>query len=296
MKRRKFIATSSLFAFSVGAFGGISWNGKSFIGNSPTTSDILGPFYRPGAPVRNSLLIPGDEGSILNLSGTVFDIDGKSPQKDTLVEIWHANSKGEYDNTSLEYRHRGAAKTDQNGEYTFKTIMPPPYKFNETDYRPAHIHFRISSDKKQDLITQIYFKGDKYNEVDSSSASPDSIQRILPVQINEQNENTAIFDVVLAESYKIEPLALQKITGLYSVSNNKWNAEFTADDDLLVLKVNGQLMETLVYTGNNEFESGLGFNKAKFTFSPDGNTKVLLTSINFSNETRVEEGAKILKY
>lgn len=73
MKRRNFIKNSSLFSFSIGAFGAISWNGKSFVGNSPTTSDILCPFYRPGAPIRSNLLIPGADGNILNLSGTIFD-------------------------------------------------------------------------------------------------------------------------------------------------------------------------------------------------------------------------------
>ena len=296
MKRRNFIKNSSLIAFSVGAFGAISWNGKSFVGNSPTTSDILGPFYRPGAPIRSNLLIPGAEGSILNLSGTIFDKDGTTPQSNTLVEIWHANAKGEYDNTSSDYHYRGAIKTDQSGNYNFKTILPPPYKFDDIHYRPAHIHFRISSDKKQDLITQIYFQGDKYNEVDPSSSAPDSIHRILPVSRNHQNENDVIFDVILSDSYALEPAAMQKITGLYSVNNNKWNAEFIADDDLLILKVNGQLMETLIYKGNNEFEGGLGFSTAKFTFPPNGETKVLLTYLNASNENTVEEGIKILKY
>ena len=105
-----------------------------------------------------------------------------------------------------------------------------------------------------------------------------------------------IFDVILSDSYALEPAAMQKITGLYAENNNKWNAEFIADDDLLILKINGQLMETMVYKGNNEFESGLGFGKAKFTFPPNGETKVLLTYLNASNENTVEEGVKILKY
>lgn len=296
MKRRNFIKSSSLFAFSVGAFGAISWNGKSFVGNSPTTSDILGPFYRPGAPIRSNLLIPGAEGSILNLSGTIFDKDGTIPQSNALVEIWHANANGEYDNTSPDYIYRGAVKTDQSGNYNFKTILPPPYKFDDVHYRPAHIHFRISSDKKQDLITQIYFQGDKYNEIDPSSSAPDSIHRILPVSKNNKNENNVIFNVALRDSYALEPLAMQKITGLYSVNSNKWKAEFIAEDDLLILKVNGQLMETLVYRGNNEFEGGLGFSTAKFTILPNGNTKVVLSYLNDSNEQPVEEGIKILKY
>lgn len=296
MKRRNFIVNSSLFAFSVGAFGAISWNGKSFVGNSPTTSDILGPFYRPGAPIRSNLLIPGTDGSILNLSGTIYDMDGNTPLRDTLIEIWHASEKGEYDNTSPDYRYRAALKTDKNGKYDFKTVMPPAYKADETHYRPAHVHFRISSDKKQDLITQIYFKGDQYLEKDPSSAAPDSIHRILPFSKNNKNESDVIFDVTLRDSYVLEPVAMQKITGLYAVDNNKAKAEFIAKDDLLIYKENGQYTETLVYKGNNEFEGGHGFYKAKFEFSLEGETKVKISERYFESEHKVVEGIKILKY
>jgi len=51
MKRRNFIRSSSLVAFSVGVFGNIKWDGIKYIGKDPTTTDILGPFYRPGAPI-----------------------------------------------------------------------------------------------------------------------------------------------------------------------------------------------------------------------------------------------------
>jgi len=296
MKRRKFITNSSLFAFSVGAFGSISWNGKSFVGNSPTTSDILGPFYRPAAPIRSNLIIPGSDGNILNLAGTIYDNDGTTPLSNTLIEIWHASEKGEYDNTSPDYRYRGALKTNKNGKYKFKTVMPPPYKADAVHYRPAHIHFRISSDKKQDLITQIYFKGDQYLEKDPSSAAPDSIHRILQVSKNHQNESDVIFDVILSDSYALEPTAMQKITGLYSVSDDKRKAEFIAKDDLLIYKANGQYTETLVYKGNNEFEGGHGFYKAKFEFTNKGETKVKISERYFASDYKVEEGIKILKH
>ncbi len=48
MKRRTFVKNSTLTAFSIAAFGAIHWNGKIFEGDTITTSDILGPFYRPG--------------------------------------------------------------------------------------------------------------------------------------------------------------------------------------------------------------------------------------------------------
>lgn len=64
-----------------------------------------------------------------------------------------------YDNTSDVYLFRGAVKSDEDGKYAFKTIVPVPYKANpdnEASWRPAHIHMRVSVADQQDLITQIY--------------------------------------------------------------------------------------------------------------------------------------------
>ena len=54
MQRRTFIKKSTLTVLSISAFGSLNWNGKSFEGESETTSDILGPFYRPGSPMRSN--------------------------------------------------------------------------------------------------------------------------------------------------------------------------------------------------------------------------------------------------
>ena len=59
MKRRSFIKQTTLTAFSVAVYGSIHWNGKSFEGNDITTTDILGPYYRPGAPMRSNLVPAG---------------------------------------------------------------------------------------------------------------------------------------------------------------------------------------------------------------------------------------------
>ena len=44
MQRRKFIKDSGIFAVGIGVFGNIKWDGRKFIGDAPTTTDILGPF------------------------------------------------------------------------------------------------------------------------------------------------------------------------------------------------------------------------------------------------------------
>ncbi|MES1198279.1 MAG: hypothetical protein ABUL41_03285, partial [Chitinophagaceae bacterium] len=225
MKRRKFIQDSSLLALTVGVFGKIKWDGEKYVGNDPTTTDILGPFYRHGAPFKTELIQPGTKGETLHFSGTVFGKDGKTPVNGGLVEIWHCNEDGEYDNTSDNYVYRASAKTSADGKYHFKTIMPVPYAAGQTFIRPAHIHMRISANGVQDLVTQIYFKGDKYIDGDSSSSDPKSLKRILDMSKNEKNEKVVKFDIYLKEEYVLEASAFKKIAGLYEM-NDKSMTEF----------------------------------------------------------------------
>ena len=293
MKRRNFIKNSSLVAFSVSAFGAISWNGENFVGNSVTTSDILGPFYRPGAPMRIDIVPPNSKGTPMNLNGTIFKEDGKTPLSDALVEIWQCDENEQYDNSSDGYNFRGATMTGRNGKYNFKTIVPVPYKISADgdSWRPAHIHMRISVPNQQDLITQIYFKGDKHIEGDLSASSPQSVSRILSITKSSTGENEVTFDVVMSKEFPLENEVYNKITGLYKMDNGS-NIEFIRKDDLLYMKRNGQLMEGLKYTGNNTFEGGLGYPKVSFELLAEGGTKAAL--VGRKNNTL--SGLKFLKY
>lgn len=293
MKRRDFIKNSSLIAFSVSAFGSISWNGENFVGDSPTTTDILGPFYRPGAPMRSNIIPPGSKGILLNLSGTIFKDDGKTPLNNAMVEIWQCDENQHYDNTSNDYLCRGAIKTGNNGRYDFKTVVPVQYKANpnnENSWRPAHIHMRVSVANQQDLITQIYFKGDKYIDTDTSASAPQAENRILDISKNAAGENAVIFDVVMSTEFPLEKEVYNKITGLYQMDDDS-NIEFIKNDDLLFLKRNGQLMASLKYIGNNTFEGGIGYPKVTFELLAKGETKVMIKLRN-----RSFGGQKYLKY
>lgn len=297
MKRRTFIKDTTLTAFSMATFGAINWNGKSFEGDNETTSDILGPFYRPGSPMRSNLIPEGSTGEVLHLSGTIFDKDGKTPLPNVLIESWQCDEQEHYDNVSDAYLFRGAVKTGKNGKYEFKTIVPVPYKDGE-DWRPAHIHMRISSTDHQDLITQIYIKGDPHIAKDASAVSPQSVNRILEIKKNALNKNVVKFDVVMGKSFLLNDAGYKNITGLYQLKNGM--AEFTKEDDLLFLKMNGQIMEGLHYKGNNSFEGGHGFNKVKFELLINGDvkTKIMMWDFGPENQRFVElhEGIKVLKY
>src|SRR5215218_1740747 len=99
MKRRTFIKNSAMTAFSVAAMGTIQWNGKSFVADNVTTTDILGPYYRPGSPMRSDLIPKGSKGEVMHLIGTVFQKDGRTPLADALIEAWQCDEHEVYDNT-----------------------------------------------------------------------------------------------------------------------------------------------------------------------------------------------------
>ena len=293
MQRRTFIKNSSLTVLSISAFGSLNWNGKSFEGNTPTTTDILGPFYRPGAPLRSNLVLPYAKGTPIVLKGSIFKENGKTPVNNALVEIWHCDENEVYDNASDEYKYRGGQKTKADGKYEFKSILPVPYKAdptNESSWRPAHIHMRVSVPNQQDLITQIYFKGGKYVETDKWASSPQAVNRVLTITKNKAGVSEIVFNVIMAKEMPLDKNVYDKITGLYNVGDDNI-VEFIKNDDLLFMKRNGQLSASLKYTGNNTFEGGIGFPKVTFEIQKEGNVKVVIITA-----TKTYTGTKYLKY
>ena len=297
MKRRTFVRNSTLTVFGMAAFGSISWDGKQFVGESETTSDILGPYYRPGSPMRSNLVPPGSTGQVMHVKGIVYKKDGQTPLADVLIESWQCDEHEHYDNVSDEYLFRGTVKTGRDGKYTFRTIVPVPYKDGDM-YRPAHIHMRISSDNQQDLITQLYFSGDAHIKTDASANSPQSVNRVLEIKKDSSGESFVTFNIIMGDTYKLNDEGYRKITGLYQLKNGI--AEFTREDDLLFLKINGQIMEGLTYKGNNSFEGGLGFNKVKFEILSNGGVKTYITmwDLGPADKKYIEhhEGLKFIKY
>jgi catechol 1,2-dioxygenase len=296
MQRRTFIKNSTLSVISISTFGVLNWNGKSFEGDTPTTTDILGPFYRPGAPLRTNLRLSGSTGTPIVLKGKIFKEDGKTPINNAWVEIWHCDENEMYDNTSDEYNYRGGQKTKRDGTYEFTSILPVPYKAapnNDATWRPAHIHMRVSVPDQQDLITQIYFKDGKYVDTDRWASAPHAVNRILTVRKNNAGESEIIFDVIMSKEIPLDKKGYDKITGLYDVGDNNF-IEFSKSDDLLFMKQNGQLVASLKYIGKNTFEGGEGYPKATFALEKDGMVKVeVATEIPTS---KTYNGTKYLKY
>lgn len=129
-----------------------------------TENNMEGPFYKPGAPIRSMLLDPGMPGTPLTLSGRVLDTRGR-PIRGALLDFWHADNTGTYDNDG--FRLRGRLYTDDEGRYTLRTIKPLAYG-EPGDKRPSHIHVKASSGHAPVLTTQLYFKGDPWNRSDAA--------------------------------------------------------------------------------------------------------------------------------
>ncbi len=140
-----------------------------------TPDQILGPFFPVAqAPDTSGDLTHGGraEGRILYLSGRLTTLAG-APVAGARIEIWQANAHGKYlhpndDNPApVDPNFEGFAvlTSGADGGYALKTVCPKAYPTSPTTVRPAHIHFRITGRLEQ-FVTQIYFKGDKWNDQD----------------------------------------------------------------------------------------------------------------------------------
>ena len=109
---------------------------------APTPADAEGPFYKAGAPMREST------GKGFVVSGTVKSAGSCASIAGARVEWWQANPKGTYDD-----EHRGTLVTRSDGAYRFETDFPPAY-FG----RPPHIHFKVFAPGHRALTTQLYPK------------------------------------------------------------------------------------------------------------------------------------------
>jgi protocatechuate 3,4-dioxygenase beta subunit len=125
----------------------------------PTPPNELGPYYKPRAPHATNLVRPGDAGLPLSVSGSVLDTQGR-PLPGAVIEIWHADPAGQYDNQGFHYRGQLAAR--DGGKYAFQTNLPGHYPQRVAQ----HIHYKVTAPDHATLITQLYFATDPAFEGD----------------------------------------------------------------------------------------------------------------------------------
>lgn len=123
-----------------------------------TPPQTEGPFYSPRSPRRSSLVEPGARAERLVLAGWVLS-ERCRPVANALLDFWHCDETGEYDNVG--YRYRGHLYTDAEGRYRLETIVPGEYPG-----RTRHIHVKVQAPGRRVLTTQLYFPNEPRNARD----------------------------------------------------------------------------------------------------------------------------------
>jgi protocatechuate 3,4-dioxygenase beta subunit len=124
-------------------------------GDAPTEPEIEGPFYKPRSPERADLIEGTAQARLVDIEGFVLNRRCR-PVARVLLDLWHADQNGDYDNKGFHYR--GHILTDADGHYHFRTIMPAPYPG-----RTRHYHFKVITVGRQLLTTQLYFPNEPLN-------------------------------------------------------------------------------------------------------------------------------------
>ncbi len=127
-------------------------------GDRPTPRQTAGPFFKPDSPQRGSLIEAGMTGDVMTLAGQVLSTTCE-PVAGALIDFWHCDAKGNYDNRG--YRFRGHQFADADGRFHLETEMPGLYPG-----RTRHFHVIVQAPKRRPLVTQLYFPGERWNEKD----------------------------------------------------------------------------------------------------------------------------------
>lgn len=176
-----------------------------------TANDILGPFWRAGAPFQADIVPKGATGQRLTIAGRVLDTSGR-PIPGVIMDFWNADAAGKYDLDNPfqhlmpdGYRYRGLVKSADDGTYSVETIVPGKYRvppqlpgfetFNGL-LRPAHVHLMTSHNGTVPLITQIYFKDDKEIAADPWASKSQNVAVIDQTAPKWRSQ----FDVVLVRA------------------------------------------------------------------------------------------------
>ncbi len=156
-------------------------NDKLPKGATPHT--VLGPFYVDDSPELQAggNMAEGVEGEPCYISGQIRNLKGE-PIADATLDMWQADDEGIYEVQLSEKSGpylRGIYHSGPDGRYLVKTIAPLGYavpmdgpvgellyKTDISYFRPAHIHFILSSPGYQKIITHLFKRGTEYLEND----------------------------------------------------------------------------------------------------------------------------------
>jgi catechol 1,2-dioxygenase len=171
---------SVLMAGSLGISSLICLLNNGNQGQTETSQNLLGPFWRLNAPrvCNGGTLIRSDTpGDPLFVTGTVVDQQGL-PVAGAEVDVWHASPVGLYENqdaAQADMNLRGKLTTDDRGRFWFRTVKMVGYPIptngivgrllkaqHRHPYRPAHLHALIIKQGFKVMISQVYDPADPH--------------------------------------------------------------------------------------------------------------------------------------
>src|SRR5258706_6829889 len=74
-------------------------------GDDPTVRQTEGPYFKPSSPQRADLFEPTSKARRVELGGQVLTRACR-PVAQALVDLWHADERGQYDNSGLRHRRQ----------------------------------------------------------------------------------------------------------------------------------------------------------------------------------------------
>lgn len=153
-------------------------------GQTETTANLMGPFWRQDAPRMvsgDSLVRSPTAGVPIFVNAWVKDLQGQ-PVADAEVDVWHTSAQGFYENQDPEQADmnlRGTFTTDAQGHIAFQSIKPAGYPIplsgpvgallraqSRHNMRPAHIHFMINKPGYKTQFSQVYSSDDPFLDTD----------------------------------------------------------------------------------------------------------------------------------
>jgi len=152
-----------------------------------TAAQTEGPFFKTNTPLRASLVEPGAKAPRLLVTGQVLSAQCR-PVANALLDFWHADEDGEYDNRG--FRYRGHQFTDAEGRYRLDTIVPAEYPG-----RARHIHVKVQAPGRRLLTTQLYFPGEPGNRRDGLYRQ--DLEMRMAARVDEKRAGEGRFDFIV---------------------------------------------------------------------------------------------------
>lgn len=132
-----------------------------------TTSQTVGPYLHIGLTwlIIESLAPAGVPGQRVTIRGRVLDGDGK-PVNDALLEIWQADSRGQFG--GKRFRGFGRSASDDAGAFRFNTVKPGRVPGPDGKPQAPHILAVIfMRGQLKQLVSRIYFPDEPANAGDA---------------------------------------------------------------------------------------------------------------------------------